>query len=68
MDKRTNRWRSWKPGTALAIGLVLGAVLGLLLDRFGLWVSIGLMFGLIGEGAIQAARKKRSVGPGDSPP
>ena len=50
-------WKTWPIGTAIVIGLLLGTVVGLLLDELGLWIAIGVILGAVLDGANQARRK-----------
>jgi hypothetical protein len=46
------------PGFGMAIGLPVGTVLGILTDNLGLWLGLGLLFGVTIEG--MAASRGRS--------
>lgn len=48
--------KAWPPGSAIAVGLGLGVLLGTVLDNLGMWLALGVVFGSLGEGAI-AKRK-----------
>lgn len=41
-----SRW-GWNSAAGLAIGLGAGVALGVALDNLGLWMSLGLVFGLL---------------------
>lgn len=42
--------RQYPKGSILALGIVVGAVIGILLDDLTFYILLGIMFGLIGEG------------------
>ena len=37
-----------KQGGGLAVGMMLGALVGILTDNIGLWLPLGMIFGLLG--------------------
>lgn len=52
-DRSWKSWRTWQSGTAIALGLSMGVLLGILLDNLGVWLALGVMFGALGEDAIR---------------
>jgi len=38
-------------GSSIALGIVLGTVIGILMDNVATFIALGLMFGIIGESA-----------------
>jgi len=38
-------------GSSIVLGIVLGTVIGVLMDNVITFIALGLMFGIIGEGA-----------------
>lgn len=38
-------------GSAIALGVILGTVIGVLMDNVISFIALGLMFGIIGESA-----------------
>ncbi len=44
-------------GSAIALGIVVGVVLGVLTDNLASFVCLGLMFGIIGDMASQNQKK-----------
>jgi hypothetical protein len=55
-DPRTNKPKARPTGSWMAIGLALGAGIGLLLDSLPIGVAIGLVVGL----AIDAAQRNKN--------
>jgi hypothetical protein len=43
------RNRKYPKGSSVAVGLMMGVVLGVLMEDIARFVFLGLMFGLIGE-------------------
>lgn len=50
------------PGAWIAIGIGLGVALGVALDDLGLWLSLGVVFGVVASAATR--RRKRWEGDG----
>jgi F0F1-type ATP synthase assembly protein I len=56
---KNNKDRDTKKETSVAIGAVVGAIIGILTDNVGLWLPLGTVMGLgIGIGASRARSKK----------
>ena len=47
-----------KKGFYIGIGIMLGTLIGVFLDNIGLWLSLGLVFGVSVENDNQPKNKK----------
>lgn len=52
----------------IPVGLLGGAVVGLLTDNFGLCAGLGLMLGIVGGSMVHMLRKPRDEQQGNSSP
>ena len=44
-------------GSYIVLGVLVGSVLGLLLDNFGMWLAVGVMAGSVVDGALLTRRR-----------
>lgn len=66
MSNNSEKIRAANDGTAIGVGLALGAGLGAVFDNIVLGVSLGLMAGVVIETITRAARRDdggRPLGP-----
>lgn len=47
-------------GSWIIVGLLVGSVLGILLDNIGLWPMLGIIVGAIADGSLASSRRRGS--------
>ncbi|HEX2792276.1 MAG TPA: hypothetical protein VHO23_00975 [Candidatus Paceibacterota bacterium] len=45
-------------GSSIALGIIVGTVIGVLMDNVASFIALGLMFGIIGEGMNKGEQGK----------
>ena len=48
-----------KKGFYIALGLMIGLLIGVYLDNIGLWISLGLVFGVVLENNYDESDKEQ---------
>lgn len=63
MDKEKNdQQKQWKSPSFLAIGILLGVIIGAATDNLGLWLPLGVSVGLCADAAADPLAEKHKTG------